>query len=178
MLRPGRLDVLISVTPPDRRSVEALVRREAGPGLDYEEDLHEVGLELAGAMPAVIVQVVQRAKRAAQRRVRTSAGLKFGDTINPKVVSADLLIAARSMKTHIDRLKPVVSDERTPIEKAADTLAGALVKQGEIDLTILREAQEGYTTPPPGIKPKARTNHSVVGAKAGAEVTGSGPETE
>ena len=173
MLRPGRLDVLISVTAPDATTVEALIRREAGPGLAVDADLTAVGLELEGTMPAVIVQVVQRAKRAAQRRVRLSMEGKVGATvIHPPVMAVDLLIAARSMKAHIDRLKPMAQDERTPIEKAAAVLAGALEKQAEAD-GRLAEVGWQYMTPPP------QQLAVVKGNGSGSRVAGkAGPTTE
>lgn len=125
MLRPGRLDILISVHAPDAETVERLIRREAGVALDPYADLSEVGVELAGTMPAVVVQVVSRAKRAAQRRNRLD-GIRRPLAAFPGCISpADLLMAARSMKAHIDRLKPVPQDDRTPIEKAASVLGDA-----------------------------------------------------
>lgn len=152
MLRPGRLDVLISVNAPDAAAAAKLIRREAGYSLAAEEDLTEVGVELQGTMPAVIVQVVQRAKRAAQRRERLAGGTGF----DPVIKSADLLIAARSMKNHIERLKPVPEDSRTPLEKAAQTLADGITKAAGTPLSLPNGWQEGW---PDGFDPTV-TSHA------------------
>lgn len=62
MLRPGRLDAIIDVTPPDAKAVEKLVRLYGRDTIDTSEDLTLVGEALAGTIPAVIAEVVKRAK--------------------------------------------------------------------------------------------------------------------
>ena len=62
MLRPGRLDAIIDVTPPDAKAVEKLVRLYGRDTIDASEDLTLVGEALAGTIPAVIAEVVKRAK--------------------------------------------------------------------------------------------------------------------
>jgi len=62
MLRPGRLDSVIEVTPPDAEAVERLIHVYAKGQLDPEADLTEVGETLAGQVPAVIQECVHRAK--------------------------------------------------------------------------------------------------------------------
>jgi transitional endoplasmic reticulum ATPase len=64
MLRPGRLDAVIEVTPPDGPAVEKLVRLYGGSAISASADLRPVGHALAGHIPAVIAEVVQRAKLA------------------------------------------------------------------------------------------------------------------
>lgn len=61
MLRPGRIDHVIHVTPPDAAAVERLVRLY-GRGLVKAGDLGRIGNTLAGQIPAVIAEVVKRAK--------------------------------------------------------------------------------------------------------------------
>lgn len=62
MLRPGRLDAIIEVLPPDAEAVERLIRRVAGVALDDTTDITEASIKLAGNVPAVITEVVKRAK--------------------------------------------------------------------------------------------------------------------
>lgn len=62
MLRPGRLDAIIEVLPPDAEAVERLIRRVAGPSLDAATDITAACLKLQGNVPAVITEVVKRAK--------------------------------------------------------------------------------------------------------------------
>ena len=62
MLRPGRLDAIINVETPDAPTAERLVRYYGGLAINPQEDLTEVGLALAGQIPAVIEEAVKRAK--------------------------------------------------------------------------------------------------------------------
>jgi transitional endoplasmic reticulum ATPase len=62
MLRPGRLDAIISVEPPHAETAERLVRYYGGDAIHADEDLSEVGKALEGQIPAVIEEAVKRAK--------------------------------------------------------------------------------------------------------------------
>lgn len=62
MLRPGRLDAVIEVTPPDGKAVEALLRGYGRGYVRSDEDLTQVGAVLAGQIPAIVAEVVKRAK--------------------------------------------------------------------------------------------------------------------
>lgn len=62
MLRPGRLDAIIEIAPPDAEACERLVRRVAGRALDADTDITAACQKLAGSVPAVITEVVKRAK--------------------------------------------------------------------------------------------------------------------
>lgn len=62
MLRPGRLDAVIEVDRPDAEAVKKLLRVYGGRVIPDNANLTELGEELAGAIPAVIAEVVKRAK--------------------------------------------------------------------------------------------------------------------
>jgi len=62
MLRPGRLDAIIDVKAPDAEAVERLLRVYGGSSIEADTDLSHVGTLLAGEIPAVIGEVVSRAK--------------------------------------------------------------------------------------------------------------------
>lgn len=62
MLRPGRLDAIIDVKAPDAEAVQRLLRVYGGQSVDEDTDLSTVGRLLDGEIPAVIAEVVSRAK--------------------------------------------------------------------------------------------------------------------
>lgn len=92
MLRPGRLDAVISVRPPEAEAVERLIRLYGRGLVAQSEDLSEVGLALAGNIPATIREVVERSKLAMVANGRD------------QVVAEDLLISARGMERHLSLL--------------------------------------------------------------------------
>jgi hypothetical protein len=94
MLRPGRLDAVIEVTPPDAEAAVRLVRVYGGDVIKPNADLTEVGEALAGTIPAVICEVVKRAKLA--QLSLQKPGTKV-TTISPE----SLLIASRTMNMQL-----------------------------------------------------------------------------
>lgn len=62
MLRPGRLDAVISVSPPDAESVQRLIKLYARGLLAEGQTLDRVGEALAGNIPAVVREVVEKSK--------------------------------------------------------------------------------------------------------------------
>lgn len=62
MLRPGRLDAIINVNAPDAEAVERLIRLYGVGTIAADADLKATGELLAGTIPAVIAEVVKRAK--------------------------------------------------------------------------------------------------------------------
>lgn len=64
MLRPGRLDAVIEVPPPDAEAITRLIRAYGKEAIEADEDLTEVGALLDGNIPAVVAEVVKRAKLA------------------------------------------------------------------------------------------------------------------
>lgn len=65
MLRPGRIDTVIMVTPPDAKAAERLIRFYGRGLVNDAEQLNTVGQMLAGQIPAIIREVVERSKLAA-----------------------------------------------------------------------------------------------------------------
>lgn len=120
MLRPGRLDAVIPVRAPDAAAAAVLVRNYARGLLKAtDEELVPVGRALDGLIPAVIREVVERAKLAAI--VRLDSGATTLD-----LVPEDLLKASASMQAQLGLMSQPIPDTREPIEKAADTLASAI----------------------------------------------------
>lgn len=120
MLRPGRLDAVIDVTPPDGQAVEKLLRLYAGSTIDADTDLSEAGRVLAGNIPAVIAEVVKRAKLS-QLRLQS-----VGETV-VRISEAALVEAAKTMRAQVTLLR-----ERSEAKVAGptvDSLLGELVQK-------------------------------------------------
>lgn len=116
MLRPGRLDAIINITPPDAETAERLIRHYAGGLVAAETNLQDVGQILAGSIPAVIAETVKRAKLV---QIKT---LPEGATI--KQLTADaLLVAAHTMREQIQLLADRDTGEPTESEQVANTFS-------------------------------------------------------
>lgn len=120
MMRPGRLDAVIHITPPDEVASQKLVRLYARGMVPKSENLDEVGVALDGQIPAVIREVVERSKLAAISRMTGKKGEKL------EIHAKDLLTAARGMITHLKLMEPEKKDMRSDMEKAAAIVAGTL----------------------------------------------------
>lgn len=114
MLRPGRLDAVISVRPPDAESVTRLIRIYGRNLVRQDEDLTEIGAILAGQIPATIREVVERSKLSAIGR---------GDT---QVSSRDLVTAANGMKHHLDLLNRTNTRILSTTERVGASIADVI----------------------------------------------------
>lgn len=94
MLRPGRLDAVISVLPPDGPAVGRLIQLYSRGLLREGESLVEVGQVLEGNIPAVIREVVERSKLAM---------IANG---HEQLTEEDLLVSANGMQSHLALLAP------------------------------------------------------------------------
>ena len=92
MLRPGRLDAVISLRAPEAPAVQRLIRFYSGELLDETADLNPASDKLAGNIPATIREVVERAKLSMITRGSNS------------ISTDDLLVSALSMQNHLDLL--------------------------------------------------------------------------
>jgi transitional endoplasmic reticulum ATPase len=90
MRRPGRIDLVLEVLPPDAETVVRMIKHFANGNLDAKADLTDVSEVLAGETPARIRETIGRAKLEALRR-----------TGNPKakVNGSDLAAVAREVKS-------------------------------------------------------------------------------
>lgn len=113
MLRPGRLDAVISLRPPEDEAVQRLIRYYAGDLLSNDADLTAVSQSLAGNIPATIREVVERSKLSMIVNGRSA------------ITTDDLTVAAEGMKNHLDLLAnasegqhaPTVDDTMTELVK-------------------------------------------------------------
>jgi transitional endoplasmic reticulum ATPase len=130
MLRPGRLDVVIPVDPPDESAVIRLMRHYANGLLDHATDgaLLAAAEQLAGQIPAIIREVVERSKLAAICRA--------DDTDQILLEGEDLRIAAQGMISHIRLLEDPPADERSDLEKAADTIVSGMIRVSSVSAIV------------------------------------------
>lgn len=98
MIRPGRLDSIIEIGTPDAQTVTRLVRRYAGSLLADDADLFDVAEVLKGQIPAVIVEVVKRAKLA--QLMLQQPGTKV-TSLTPEAI----LAAAETIQNQIEVLR-------------------------------------------------------------------------
>jgi transitional endoplasmic reticulum ATPase len=145
MLRPGRLDAVVEITPPDALSAQKLVRLYGRGTVSAEEDLTEVGQMLDGNIPAVIMEVVERSKLASLYR--------DPDANAVVVTSDDLRAAAAAMQNQLDLLKPREVDKRHPVEKAAQIEADSRIEAARITVAAGVSTEHGN-----GIREQAGTS--------------------
>lgn len=118
MLRPGRLDAVIEVLPPDARAVERLLRVYGRGLIPLSEDLSLVGEVLNGQIPAIIAEVLKRAK------LSQLSLLQPGERIQHLSAEA-LLDAARTLTSQIRLIERQSEKENSRVE---DTFGAALGK--------------------------------------------------
>ena len=94
MLRQGRIDAVISVTPPDAEAVGRLIRLYSRGFLKKEENLDRISEVLAGSIPAAIREVAERSKI---RLIRSNDNF---------ITEDDLLITAEGIQNHLRLIKP------------------------------------------------------------------------
>jgi transitional endoplasmic reticulum ATPase len=126
MLRPGRLDAVIEVTPPDAKAIEKLIRLYGGNAVAPTTHLSKVCKSLKGAIPAVIAEVVKRAKLAQLAREAE------GSTVTMLSEEA-LLEAAESIAAQVALIRSAEAD--APRDGA-----------GEVDAalrSVMRQAMNG-----------------------------------
>lgn len=114
MLRPGRLDAVFEVTPPDAEAVQRLIKVYAGKELDPKADLVPVGKALCGQVPAVIQECVNRSKYYA-----------LAQAVHPddiKITGEALLAAVDGMQDHLERLNGTQAKEVHPTVMAAQVI--------------------------------------------------------
>ena len=111
MLRPGRLDAILNIEPPDAEAAERLVRYYGGEAIEEAEDLSSVGVALAGQIPAVIEEAVKRAKL-----YQISLNDKGAAVTN--ITAEALRVSAKTMTTQIELLADREPDKEPSLDRA------------------------------------------------------------
>lgn len=123
MLRPGRLDTVVSIRPPEGETVARLIRFYAGELLDPKADLKSAVEKLSGSIPAAIAEAVQKSKLSMIYHDREQIN---GD---------DITTSAVGMENHMKLL-----DNANEGENEVDDLStqiGAIVKH-ETEMTMVK----------------------------------------
>lgn len=118
LLRPGRMDAVVDVQLPDADATKRLIRVYGRGLVDPEDSLTESSKALAGQVPAMIRESVERAKLAA---LAHQAEGKFTAV---SIGDADLLTVANGMALQRRLLAPKDKDTRSDVEKAAAIIVG------------------------------------------------------
>lgn len=118
MLRPGRIDDVIVIPPPDAKAAVALVKRYGGKLLNQTDDYTEAGRVLSGKIPAIIREIVERSKLAAVSRMDDP-----GAPVAGEVCAVDLVLAAKAMEAHERLITPTTKRKPTDVERAAGVIA-------------------------------------------------------
>lgn len=126
MLRPGRLDAVITVKAPEAEAVQRLVRLYGRGLVAAGEDLSAVGEALAGNIPATIREVVERSKLAMIGNGR--------DT----VTAGELLVATKGMERHLGLLNEVKAEPSA--EHVLGAAFGRIIEERMVDGSGLQDA--------------------------------------
>ena len=127
MLRPGRLDAVISVDPPNADTAARLVEAYAGELIEPGTDFAPAGEALAGHIPATIRECVERAKLHALAR---EGHHKF------KLQPDDVVAANVTMQTHLKLLENKPEPELSAGDRIVAALAEILADNRQADKTI------------------------------------------
>lgn len=119
--RPGRIDVIIEIEKPDAESAIRLVELYAGPALSNEIDRERIGEALAGNIPALVAEVVNRSMLSALRR--------GGQASEVSITTDDILMASGTLDTARNLLEENRSVE-TPVLAQAGKAALHAISQG------------------------------------------------
>jgi transitional endoplasmic reticulum ATPase len=122
MLRPGRLDAVIEVTPPDAGAVEKLLRYYGGDLIAADTSLTRAGVKLEGTIPAVVAEVIKRAKIAQLKYIAVGAKIEC-------LSEEAILESAETMSYQLDLLNckiNTVEADDSPLELLFNSLAKRL----------------------------------------------------
>jgi len=131
MRRPGRIDMVLQVLPPDAETITRMVKAFVGPGLEPKADLEGIGQTLANFPPAYIREACGRARLEALRRTGNMTSLISGEDLN---TVAKEVAAEKKMFTG--------EEEDTTAAAEFDALADGLSAAGIMMKKSLRKAQE------------------------------------
>ena len=123
-MRPGRIDTVIEVTPPDKKAIVRLVRQYAEQSNEHlkiqesDDEIMKIFSEMEGANAAFIREAVERAK--------LSALLDADEDEYLKITGDNLKDAVASLKAHVKLVHPEAGEENSI---NADSLAMRLLAE-------------------------------------------------
>jgi transitional endoplasmic reticulum ATPase len=113
IVRPGRIDTLISFVPPDAEAAARLVKHYAGSLLDENADMQIIGEAIQGNIPAVIREIVERAKLFGLSRDSVNGGHIEDGLV---LTTEDIVLSAKGMQQHLALLNKDSIKLPSPIE--------------------------------------------------------------
>ncbi len=143
MRRPGRIDLVLEVQPPDEETVGVMIREFAGDMLDKKADISEAQKILAGEVPARVREVVGRARLESLRRT---------GNLNSEFTAADLAAVAKEVKAESRLFQPHTGNETLlasrvvlaeALHGAADALRETAGKNGHAPTTAVAASSPG-----------------------------------
>jgi transitional endoplasmic reticulum ATPase len=117
MLRPGRLDAVISMEVPDHNSIKALLHLYGNGNLVEDFDYDAAAQPLANMIPATIREVIERSKLHTLSRTTNSFD---------KITTQDLITTAKGMKRHMELLADPAEKKKSTVEEALNVLGASL----------------------------------------------------
>ena len=136
MLRPGRIDAVIDITPPDAEAVRKLVHLYGRGRVSPSDALFKTGQELEGMIPAVVREVVERAKLYA---IRNAAGKPTG-----YLTDQDIADSAVGLKHHIGLLERPSNKPKHPMYALGEAFAAMMA---EVQSKVYHDEQGIPRTP-------------------------------
>lgn len=120
MRRPGRIDLVLEVAPPDAEAATRLLHHYGRGMLAPGQDLNECGELLKGQIPAVIREVVERAKLGAIARTGVEGS---------ELTASDIKTSAETLKIEQALFRPKEPEAPMALrvaEALGDKIGGAL----------------------------------------------------
>lgn len=125
MIRPGRLDSVIEVTPPDAKAVERLLRLYAGDTLPLSADLTMAGEALKGQIPAVVAEAVKRAKLVMLKK--SPKGAKLEGLTEDAIIEASVTL--QGQMSLLQRLIDADQKEAPTVDSVMTSLVKDVVRE-------------------------------------------------
>jgi transitional endoplasmic reticulum ATPase len=130
MRRPGRIDLILQVLPPDAETIHRMVKAFVGSELEPNTDLSEIGNVLEGFAPAYIREACGRARLEALRRTGNTKSLINGEDLGvvAKEVKAEKELFTGSEKDDSPANMNVIAKG---FKAASDTMLKAVAAGGK-----------------------------------------------
>ncbi len=139
LLRPGRIDMAISINPPDANAAVRLVKHYSNGMLAPDTNFEKLGLALEGNIPATIREVLDRSKLSAIARLADEGVDVIEEGIEGRVREDDVINCHKAMEMHNRLLQPKQPDKRTMAEQFGDAMGSKVGEVLSAGLTALVE---------------------------------------
>jgi len=150
MLRPGRLDTVVPVSPPDQQAAERLIRFYGGNLLSDDINITDAAKALEGHIPATIRECVERSKLIALAREEAENG-KGNAKIEGKVTAQDLQDSLAGMEPHMELMEGAKANGPSMMEVGLNTFGQAVGAGVGFAIHSQMSGLGRAVTPPPEI---------------------------